>query len=651
MRAIVSLALAAAMIAALLVSGQEDTVRTDRPNPKPLPLPSGEGVFHFAIYGDRTGGPAEGVRVLAQAVRDTNLLAPDLVMTVGDLVQGYNERPLWLDEMHEFRGIMDGLAMPWFPVAGNHDTYWRGGEAPPEGEHEGDYEKHFGPLWYWFPHKNAAFFVLYSDEGDPETGRKAYDSPEVNRFSEAQLTWLREELPKAKDKDHVFVFLHHPKWMERYPGSNWDDVHDILVGAGNVSAVFAGHIHRLHYAGRRDEIEYFSLATTGGGIGFDVPYTGSAHHLNMVTVRGDSYEVATIPTGQVWDHRDFTDERWAITDALTSENLELRSEPVMWRTKSGAEGSMTFELRNPSEKPIEVDIVADPGATAWSLSPVRRTARIEAGASQSFEWTARYPADRDLDWDLPSISTDSVLIDGERRCPMPRKERVMPLAMDLTAVQGGAEISNALALGRRDCVAVASELASVPDGPLTLEAWMKVEGYGGRKALVTKTESSEYGLFVSDGQPGFSIHLNGRYVAAEGEKGSLPEGRWVHVAGVFDGQEVRLYVDGQKVASQAGSGARTRNDHPLYVGADPDWAGRPVSFLGGTVDEIRLSTVARYEGASFSPSEQFEHDAETVLLLHCDRFVGPFLPNAGSRGEQPRTIGRPKLVSRGSTGD
>lgn len=133
-----------------------------------LSLPADDASFTFAVLGDRTGGPAEGVKILAQAVDEINLLEPDLVMTVGDLVQGYNQQVEWLMQMREYRGIMDSLLMPWFPVAGNHDVYWRG-PGKPSGEHESNYEQHFAPLWYAFEHKNAWFIVLYSDEGNPET--------------------------------------------------------------------------------------------------------------------------------------------------------------------------------------------------------------------------------------------------------------------------------------------------------------------------------------------------------------------------------------------------------------------------------------------------------------------------------------------------
>jgi hypothetical protein len=111
------------LFAALMSLGMaaEPHIHTSRTSPKLLPLPKGDDVFHFVVFGDRTGGPVEGIKVLAQAVEDANLLDPDLVMTVGDLVNGYNQTDAWMGQMEEFHATMD-----------KHDIYWRQSSRNPE---------------------------------------------------------------------------------------------------------------------------------------------------------------------------------------------------------------------------------------------------------------------------------------------------------------------------------------------------------------------------------------------------------------------------------------------------------------------------------------------------------------------------------------
>ncbi|MFK7962311.1 MAG: metallophosphoesterase, partial [Phycisphaerales bacterium] len=242
-------------------SSQRPRFITDRPG-LDLPLPGEDEAFTFAIFGDRTGGPAAGVSVLADAVSDVNLIGPDMVMTVGDLIEGYSGVGPWMEQMREFRGIMAELDCPWFPVAGNHDIYWRGPNRPAE-EHERRYEEHFGPLWYAFRHKGSLFVSLYSDEANPRTGERNFNRADCQRMSAEQLAWLTETLAGHRDAEHVFVFIHHPRWTGGNYGDDWERVHQVLVDAGNVRAVFGGHIHRMRYD-PRDGIEYVTLATVGG---------------------------------------------------------------------------------------------------------------------------------------------------------------------------------------------------------------------------------------------------------------------------------------------------------------------------------------------------------------------------------------------------
>jgi|GEM_PF-1850381 len=275
---------------------------TNAPYIKQLQKAKQDSSFTFAIFGDRTGGNNAGLDILRHAVADVNVLGPDLVMTVGDLIQGYNQTPDWIAQANEYNTIMKQLKMPWYPVAGNHDIYWRGENQPPH-QHEKNYTRHFGPLWYAFEHKSCWFIILFSDELNEQSGDRNFKNPDNHRMSNKQKQWLIDTLIQAKQAKHVFIFIHHPRWDYAEANKHWVPIHNILKAAGNVSAVFAGHTHTMKYGGKKDGIEYFTLAVTGGATGKDGPQYGHLQHYDLVTVRDKKIHVAAVPVEAVIDPR------------------------------------------------------------------------------------------------------------------------------------------------------------------------------------------------------------------------------------------------------------------------------------------------------------------------------------------------------------
>jgi hypothetical protein len=98
---------------------------------------------------------------------------------------------------------------------------------------------------------------------------------------------------------------------------------------------------------------------------------------------------------------------------------------------------------------------------------------------------------------------------------------------------------------------------------------------------------------------------------------------WTHVAAVFDGTAIRLYLDGElKDGSPAvlSGGATGDFGGRLVIGANANDAS---GFFKGMMDEVRLSSVARYTGQSFTPPPgPFSSDADTVALWHFDESDG-----------------------------
>jgi hypothetical protein len=610
---------------------------TSRPAGAPmLPLPKEDDAFGFVVFGDRTGGPKEGIRVLEQAVADTNLMDPDLVLTVGDLVNGYNGHDEWHAQAAEYKAAMGKLHMPWFPVAGSHDVYWRG-PGKPEGEHERDFEAVFGPLWYAFRHKQCWFVVLYSDEGNAQTGKKDFNDPECQRISEAQFAWLEQTLQQAKGARHVFVFLHHPRWLAQY-GTDWDRVHTLLAANGNVSAVFAGHIHRMRYDGVKDGIRYYTVASVGAYLEFEAPDAGYLHQFHVVTVRPEGITVAALPVGTVLDAQAITGQLSEDVDRLHTELLPLVTQcaPAGGGPAIGVDGAVdavvAVQFHNPATRAIELEVIPDTDA-GWSFSPDHQHRVIAPGTAGTTTFAVRRAADALLPFSLPALQVRCDYLAAHRRIAVPPGAFDLPLPPPAELGRRDAPHEGVLVLdGKAACLQLDAAVLPLPDGPMTLEAWVRGEDYGARCALVAKTDNSDYALFGSKGAAEFSLWLGNGYVRATAAEGTLQPGRWHHVAGVFDGDEVRCYVDGRLLARAPATGSRRQNRLPLFVGADPDGKGQPTSFFAGSLDEVRLSQVARYSGPGFVPPVRHRPDADTVLLLHLDTDFGPWTADSAPNG-------------------
>src|SRR5262249_10538977 len=73
--------------------------------------------FQFAIVSDRTSG--HRAKIFSQAVERLNLLQPEFVLSIGDLIEGGNKDAKKLEaEWREFNGYVERLQMPFFYVPG-----------------------------------------------------------------------------------------------------------------------------------------------------------------------------------------------------------------------------------------------------------------------------------------------------------------------------------------------------------------------------------------------------------------------------------------------------------------------------------------------------------------------------------------------------
>lgn len=232
--------------------------------------------FQFLVVTDRTGGRRPGV--FGKAVEKINLMQPEFVVSVGDLIEGYTEDPGVIAlEWSEFQSHLDKLKMPFFMVAGNHDL------ANPKMKETWD--RKFGRTYYHFVYKNVLFLCLNTE--DPPNSKPFAMGPE-------QQQWAIQTLGQYPNVRHTFVFLHKPVWtyVDFDPRTTgWGPIEDALQG--RPYTVLAGHNH-VYARYVRHGRDYIMLATTGGGSKLRGIEAGEFDQVLWITMKGNEPILANL---------------------------------------------------------------------------------------------------------------------------------------------------------------------------------------------------------------------------------------------------------------------------------------------------------------------------------------------------------------------
>ncbi|MBN2359433.1 MAG: LamG domain-containing protein, partial [Deltaproteobacteria bacterium] len=170
------------------------------------------------------------------------------------------------------------------------------------------------------------------------------------------------------------------------------------------------------------------------------------------------------------------------------------------------------------------------------------------------------------------------------------------------------------------------------NGPITIEAWIRPTDVSGERAIVAHSNPNYpngYQLLLSDGYLRFQIY-NGSGVhqapSVDGTGILLQAGRWYHVAGTYDSETLKVFVNGYLSASNdCGAQTISTTGQALRVGAR---TVSPYSYFAGTIDEVRISAVARYQANFVVPAAPFADDQDTRLLLHFDEGSGQSVDDA-----------------------
>ena len=135
----------------------------------------------------------------------------------------------------------------------------------------------------------------------------------------------------------------------------------------------------------------------------------------------------------------------------------------------------------------------------------------------------------------------------------------------------------------------------------TIAAWIRItESDTEEQNWEIAEKAAAYWLNVRNGHDSLStayrlrcgLKINGVLYSVDSDIEVPHDGRWVHVAGTFNGTYLRVYVDGIRRGSRAVSGHVDTNDYPLAVGSNNKPNAQPDdpihNWMTGAMDDFRL---------------------------------------------------------------
>ena len=310
-------------VAALLLlmgcSGTVPTAFQHNLNERPTPwthnrFDNAEDKFTFAIFSDLNGGERE--KVFEVAVAQLSLLRPELILSVGDLIDGGTEnRETLRQEWESFDVRASRAVAPVFKVGGNHDLtnltmrdVWM---------------ERYGARYYHFIYKNVLFLALDSEDYFDDRMQEIYearaeyielrDSMEPEQVKEMKYMKMPErttgEMGKEQSDyflkviaehpnvDWTFLFMHKPIWLKE----NDPEFAAIESALSNRPyTMFNGHFHSYSHTIKNGR-DYIMLGTTGGSQNADNEM--SFDHVMMVTMTKDGPTIGNLKLDGILDKR------------------------------------------------------------------------------------------------------------------------------------------------------------------------------------------------------------------------------------------------------------------------------------------------------------------------------------------------------------
>jgi len=142
---------------------------------------------------------------------------------------------------------------------------------------------------------------------------------------------------------------------------------------------------------------------------------------------------------------------------------------------------------------------------------------------------------------------------------------------------------------------------------ITIAAWVNINTVPGDWTAIVAKGDSAWRLSTNEGEYRFHFAICGSpWVNLVGGSIEVASGEWHHVCGTYDGEMIRLYVDGVLDANKVCTDEIPTNSYNVYIGENSETTGRcwdglidDVAIFGHALNANEIARLRDLGGASF----------------------------------------------------
>lgn len=174
-------------------------------------------------------------------------------------------------------------------------------------------------------------------------------------------------------------------------------------------------------------------------------------------------------------------------------------------------------------------------------------------------------------------------------------------------------------------------LSANNNDPHTLEAWFTIDRL--RLANPLSLNGPNWATIYVVPQGWGAAKLNEGAGMLRGTGNTGPVSRRTHVAAVWTGDALRIYINGVSQPTSENPYPLRPTGSGLFIGGTPPSdlpPGENDRWFSGAIDEVRISRGERYD-ADFTPQTRLEPDGNTIALFHLDEVERGFVYDTSRR--------------------